>query len=113
MIEFLKNMPNLEALFRHFLPNTLVRVKRIDFPPEFSDYGMMRVVSVILHKNESVIFGFTPAESTDPDDIHYYDLSQIEISFDVSEEQSREINKRYGHSFTFVAPGIPALQSNC
>lgn len=104
MIEFLKNAPNLEALFRHFLPSTAVRVKRTDFPVEFSDYGLMRIVSVIFHKDHSVEFGFTSVDSTDLDDIHYFNLSEIEISFDINEDQSKQINQLYGHSFSFVSP---------
>lgn len=104
MIEFLKNVPNLEALFRHSLPNTAVRVKRTDFPSDFSDYGLMRIVSIIFHKDHSVEFGFTPFDSTDSDDIHYFNLSEIEISFDVTEDQSKQINQLYGHPLSFVAP---------
>jgi hypothetical protein len=104
MIEFLKNVPNLEALFRHFLPNTAVRVKRKGFPAEFSDYGMMRIVSVIFHKDHSLEFGFTPADSTDLDDIHYYSLDEVDIIFDVSNSEAQKIKETHGHNFALVAP---------
>lgn len=48
--------------------------------PMLANLGAMRVVSVLLHETDEAEIGLRSLDSTDPDDIEYYKLSELQIS---------------------------------